>query len=191
VAQVYERVHDAHIEHFHESLLGLEDRSGELLGVIGHTHPDARPLFLEAYLEEPIEARMASRMGHGVPRSSLAEVGNLSALQPGAATALVSTLAQVLDQRGVRYAVFTATTATRRVFGRLGAKITDLGQADGTRLGDALADWGSYYACQPRVAVMDIVDLCARCEANPRLTRRLSALWAQARALQDQQRISA
>jgi len=191
VAQVYARVHGAHIEHFHESLLGLEDRFGALLGVIGHTHPDTRPLFLETYLEQPIEARLSVRMGRGVPRSSLVEVGNLSALQPGAAAALVSTLAQVLTQRGVHFAVFTATAATRRVFERLGARLVDLGQADGRRLGKDEASWGRYYECQPRVAAMDLSELCASCEGDPRLSRRLSPVWASAQALQNQLRISA
>ena len=191
VAQVYEQVHGARIEHFHESLLGLEDRFGGLLGVIGHTHADTGPLFLETYLDEPIEARLAARQGQGIRRSCLAEVGNLSALQPGTAAALVSTLAQVLEQRGVHFAVFTATAATRRVFERLGAQLTDLGPADGSRLGSEEAEWGRYYDCQPRVAAMDIPQLCAWCEANPRLRRRLSPLWANARALQAQLRISA
>ena len=181
IRATYAAAYGATIRHCLPLLLGLRDESGALLGVIGaQPGSDPGPMFLETYLDRPAEEVLAAAVGGPVRRQVLAEVGNLSALQPGAGLMLVSTLAAYFDGSGSRWAIFTATESLRGTFLRRGLELVDLGPADGRRLGDALVDWGRYYQTAPRVTAALIGNLRARFAADQRLATQCGAVWEEA-----------
>ena len=173
VSEVYSHLHGARITHFLPLLVGLVDGDGVTTGVIGARLLDTRqPAFLEAYLDAPIEAVLGRALGAPVAREGLVEVGNLAARTAGGGRALVGVLGERLHALGREWAVFTSTDVLRRLFARLGVALVDLGPADGTRLGPALADWGRYYERAPRVSAARIGEVAHAARAARAAARR-------------------
>ena len=157
VCQRFELQHGARIRHFMPCLFGLENQAGQLLGAVGVRSGNSGPLFLERYLDEPIQSALGARLGNSVPgRGELVEVGNLAADSPGAARLLIVALTDLLVALGFRWVTFTGTPTLLNSFQRLGLTPIALGEADPARMGDELADWGSYYDNRPLVMAGDI-----------------------------------
>ncbi len=163
----------ARIRHFMPCLLGLYDAERQLQAAVGVRCGQSGALFLERYLDQPIEQRLAAH-GDGTPppRARSAEVGNLAALGAGHARLLIVALTDQLAAAGFRWVVFTGTLLLLNSFQRLGVPLIHLGAADGQRMGAELADWGSYYATNPQVMVAD-VQAGHRCLQSLGLYRRL------------------
>jgi hypothetical protein len=153
VAAAFQRAHGARVQAFMPALLGLEDWSGTLRCALGLRGADTERLFLEQYLDSPIEQAIASRAGlqASVARGSIVEVGNLAGRGCRAAVYLVAQLPRFLVQRGYSWVTFTATERVRDLLSAFDAPLLDLGPADPARLGDGADDWGAYYRTQPRV----------------------------------------
>ncbi len=153
VAATFQRAHGARVQAFMPSLLGLEDWSGTLRCVLGLRGAGPGRLFLEQYLDRPIEEAIASGAGLTAPvaRGSIVEVGNLAGRGCRAAVYLVAQLPRFLVQRGYSWVTFTATGRVRELLSAFDAPLLDLGPADPARLGDQAGEWGAYYRTQPRV----------------------------------------
>lgn len=183
VADVYRVAYGASLRHFHRALMAVLDDAGELMGVIGATVAErGTRLFVEQYLDEPVERVVSRVAGDVCPRESVAEVGNLASGRPGTGIILISTMARALMALGCRHAVFAATSALRNRFERMGVTSFDAGPADGRRLGAALAEWGTYYETQPRVLVMDTESMVDASARDTQLAQRMSAVWRAASA---------
>jgi hypothetical protein len=157
IRQRFELQHGARIRHFMPCLFGLENQTGQLLGAVGVRGGNSGSLFLERYLNEPIETAIGARLGHVEPgRGEVVEVGNLAADSPGAARLLIVALTDLLVALGFRWVTFTGTPTLLNSFQRLGLTPIALGEADPTRMGEELADWGNYYANRPLVMAGDI-----------------------------------
>ena len=156
----------ARVRHFMPCLLGLYDQEQQLQAALGVRCGQSAPLFLERYLDAPVEQRIAELGGGGLPpRGRIAEVGNLAALGGGHARLLIVSLTELLATAGFRWVAFTGTPLLLNSFQRLGLSLLHLGPADGQRLGTELADWGSYYATQPQVMVGDVLAAHQRLQA--------------------------
>ena len=140
--------HGARISHFLPCLLGLEQDDGSLIGAVGLRPAGDTPLFLEAYLDRPVEDCVETVP---VPRTRIIEVGNLASDSPGAARLLIVALTDLLASLGFEWVVFTATRELHNSFRRLGLQPRPLAAADPTRLGAQGAVWGSYYRHAPTV----------------------------------------
>ena len=114
------------------------------------------PLFLEQYLDVPLEQAIGERAGHAVARSQIVEVGNLAAAHAGAARALIVSMTRLLHGHGLHCVAFTATTSLLNSFTRLRLQPGVLAAADPRRLPDAGQCWGTYYHSQPQVMFGDI-----------------------------------
>ena len=157
VRQRFEQQHGARIRHFMPCLFSLENQAGQLLGAVGVRSAGSGPLFLERYLDEPIQNAIGARLGHTEPgRDELVEVGNLAADSPGAARLLIVALTDLLVALGFRWVTFTGTATLLNSFQRLGLAPIALGEADPARMGEELADWGRYYDSRPWVMAGDI-----------------------------------
>lgn len=143
--------HAARIRHFMPDLLALEEIDGRLRAAVGVRDAQHGPLFLERYLDRPVEAELMLRHGVSVPRARIAEVGNLAALGAGHARLLIVALTDLLVSEGFEWVVFTATTEVSNSFRRLALTPLVLGRADPARMGDERDDWGRYYDGHPRV----------------------------------------
>ncbi len=128
-----------------------EEEDGRIVAAAGWRCAAGGPLYLERYLDQPIEAALAPLTGLVPRREHFVEVGNLATSRPGASLALMLALAHHLDQLGCQWVVFTATSALLGVFSRLRMPLLALAQADPARLGGEATAWGSYYETRPVV----------------------------------------
>lgn len=151
VAEAFQRGHDATVASFMPTLLSLRDGSGRLRSVVGLRGATAAPLFLEHYLEQPVEAALATATGRAIRREQVVEVGNLAGSNCRAAVRMVALLPSYLLSLEYRWIVFTATGAVRGILQGLGAPLVELARADGSRVADGPDRWGRYYDTDPRV----------------------------------------
>lgn len=146
----YARHYGARLGDFYPHLLSLENSAG-LLACMGFRGAGHGGLFLEQYLDNPIEELVREYLGIAVPRAEIVEVGGLAADWNGAGRRLILAAAGWLYSRGYRVVVFTATPCVANSFRRLRLIPVDLGAADPHRLHRHASDWGCYYDHHPRV----------------------------------------
>jgi len=151
IATRFGRAYGARVTHFLPHLLGVRDGLGRWQAAAGYGAASCAPLFLEQYLDTPVEQALAAALGRPVARDGIAEVGNLAAVSAGMARQLIPQLARHLHRLGYRWVVFTATRALRNSFLRLGLRPLPVAPADPARLPDGGASWGAYYEQDPMV----------------------------------------
>jgi hypothetical protein len=151
IARRFERAYGATLTHFLPHLLGLHDAQGRWQAAVGYAGAAEAPLFLEQYLDAPVEHVLAHTLERHVAREKVVEVGNLAAVRAGLARVLIPALATRLRQHGFEIAVFTATRELRNAFERIRLGPLVLAPADPARLRGGAAAWGSYYAHAPTV----------------------------------------
>lgn len=142
-------VHGAQIEQFMPQLVGLEDEQGVPRGALGYRGAATEPLYLEQYLDRPIEQAIGRT---GISRQQIVEVGNLAGAGCRATLYLARRLPRLLLDRGFEWITFTATRPVRNMLQQLGAPLLDLGPAQRDCLdAEAQQQWGDYYRQAPRV----------------------------------------
>jgi len=160
VSQRFRQVHGAHIHHFMPQLFGLSDHQGALCAVAGVRLASRGPLFLERYLDAPIETLIdlaAQRPVEGpVERQGVVEVGNLAASDTGSARLSIIATTWLLAMGGLEWVAFTGNVGLVNSFHRLGLRPLTLCAADPERLGEDRHHWGRYYQSQPAVHVGSI-----------------------------------
>ena len=175
----------ARVSYFLPNLLALSQPGRGPCAVLGYRQAAMSPLFLEHYLDAPVERNIARATGHSVARTAVTEVGNLAVAFPGGARCLVVALTAFLAAQGRGWVAFTAGTALRNTFRRLGVALIPLAEARPERLPGGGAEWGHYYddaplvvgACVPQ-GVAAIRERLSADHAG------LAALWSQGQALQ-------
>ena len=172
----FEESYGANVQQFLSHLLTMHCPSG-LSGVSGLSLAAQETLFLEQYLELPIEDELAKVLGREVDRNSIVEVGNLVAITRGASLALFIVLASSLSRAGHKHMVFTATESLRSKFSKLGFKTTFINEADPDSLRpDAMDSWGNYYKSRPQVLVGSL-DAAVQAIADRNLFRCLQKVF--------------
>lgn len=151
VRSAFARRHEATVSSFMPTLLSFRDAAGELRGVIGLRGAQPQPLYLEQYLEQPVEAAIATATGQPVRRAEVVEVGNLAGANCRAAMRMVASLPSYLLARDYHWIAFTATSAVRGILAAFGAPLVELARADGSRVTTGNDRWGRYYESDPRV----------------------------------------
>jgi hypothetical protein len=151
IAARFQRAYGARVAQFSPHLLGVRDALGRWQAASGYTPADGRSLFLEQYLDRPIEDSLARGLSRPIVRGGIVEVGNLAAVSAGMARTLIPLLARHLHRLGYEWVAFTATRELRNSFRRLGLSPLRLARADPVRLPDGGASWGSYYERAPLV----------------------------------------
>lgn len=149
VATVYACRYGAIVCSFAPTLVSLSDDE-QVLAAAGYRIAN-EPLFLERYLDAPIQSLLAAHIGAAPPRGRIAEVGHLAAARSGQGRRLILLLGQHLANQGVHWVVGTLTEELRHLFTRMGVVPLALGAADPARLGAEAADWGRYYEHRPAV----------------------------------------
>ena len=152
--------HGAAVRTFMPTLIAFRDRQGELRGVAGIRGADESRLYLEQYLDRPIEERLTASLRsspvdrggvRAVRRDEIVEVGNLAGASCRAAVRMVAQLPVFLMSRRYSWIVFTATGALRQILEGFGAPLIELGRADPSSVATAADSWGRYYETDPRV----------------------------------------
>lgn len=152
IQQMFHKVHGANITHFMPKLLSLRDSENTLRAVCGLRHAENEALFLEHYLDTPIEQVLSAQVGHHVARDEILEIGNLAVLEPACIRSLLASVSVYLHGTDTKWAVFTGITTLRNALRKLHMPVQTLGEATLTRLPQAdQAHWGSYYDQQPHI----------------------------------------
>ncbi len=133
---------------------GAQEASGAALG---YRRAGEEPLFLECYLDQPVEAAVTSALGRKIDRQQIVEIGNFASDNALAMIELWGAAANDLGA-GSEVAVATLTAPLRRMFARIGLPVTVIAPARPERLAAAAEEWGSYYAQDPQVCAGIIAD---------------------------------
>lgn len=180
IADKYRRVYNAELNEFLPIIVSIS-QAGTRAAAFGLRPGHYRPMFLEQYLDSPVEHQVAALSRQPVDRSSLIEVGNLVISRNGYGPLLLATLAMSLAAAGYEWMVFTVTEQVERLMKRLGFNPHCLVLADPDRLTADKASWGTYYANKPRVMIGSLAQAVTIISNSPRL-------WAIAQQCQDQSR---
>ncbi|MFZ2526015.1 MAG: thermostable hemolysin [Candidatus Ferrigenium altingense] len=167
IGDVFREAYGAEIKRFKPCLMSLRDHDNKLVAACGFRSAALEPLFLETYLDKPIEAVLAERVGFPVKRGDIVEVGNFSVAEPGMARYLIAAIVAQLHATSKQWAVFTAVPLVRNAFIKMGMNPVILGDADKSRLSpEEQAEWGSYYEQKPQIMAIRRVEL----RSNPRIS---------------------
>jgi len=159
ISNVFHQAYGAKIKRFKPCLMSLRDRDNKLVAACGFRSAALEPLFLETYLDRPIEAVLSERTGFPVKRSSIVEVGNLSVAEPGMARYLIAAIVTQLHATSKQWAVFTAVPVLRNAFAKMGLNPIILCNADKNRLApEEQAEWGNYYEQKPKIMAIQRVE---------------------------------
>jgi len=121
-------------------------------GVIGVRRASGDPLFLEQYLEMPIEQLISVAAGVNVNRPTIAEVGQFIVDDRDIVGAFFRDLVPFLTSEGFDWVCFTGTNRIRAILNRVGFRGMPVAAADAARVEDG-DRWGKYYDYEPVVIV--------------------------------------
>jgi Thermostable hemolysin len=165
IESTYRYHYGSTIKGHYPTLMSVYDPRGRVLAAVGLRLAGDEPLFLEQYLEQPVDAAIRAVLGQPVGRDAIVEIGNLTSAGRGASVFLFVGLAAYLRQQRLAFAVATGTKGLRRSLARFGIEFRELGAADPSALPDGGASWGGYYERDPKIIAGAIQPAFARLEA--------------------------
>lgn len=148
--------HNAEISQYMPYLLSLENANHEVLSAAGFRPSCNEQLFLEQYLDEPIEMLLSGYFGEKIYRNSIIEVGNLASDCPGSSRLMIMAMTCLFDQQGFEWVVMTGTNELLNIFRNLQLQPLPLTPAEASRLNKEQDKWGSYYTHDPQVMTGNI-----------------------------------
>lgn len=152
----YALAHGAQLRDLMPNLLGCIDTDDRPLAVLGYQGAAEKSLFLEQYLEAPIEDILLGQsepvgVAARLERHRIVEVGNFASKDRSATLELLQQLPGFLAREGFEWLVFTGTPRVCALVASFGAPLLDLGGADAAKLKGDADRWGRYYESAPRV----------------------------------------
>lgn len=160
IYEVFYHAYGAKVKNFMPKLIALKDNEGMLVAAYGMRKASISRLFLEQYIEEPIEILIAKKFNKSIHREDITEIGNLAVINPRNAGILISHIIEHSIQSGVQWCVATAHHSLQNGLIKGGCDVYPLHGVDSQCLSaNDQADWGSYYNNQPQiVAVRNMVN---------------------------------
>lgn len=152
----FAREYGADINRFMPCLLTF-GTTQQVYATLGFRKATGHRLFLETYLDKPVEAELAEITGLQIVREKIIEVGNLAATKPGSSAPLFAATACFLDRIGYEWVVISATPTVQNVFSKLRIPLISMADADESALpADQKQLWGTYYRCHPQVMAVHV-----------------------------------
>ena len=152
IAAVFFQVCGAKVRFFLPTLMSLRDLDGKLIAACGIRNAGKERLYLENYLDQPVEQVLSERVGSTVLRSDIVEIGNYSVAELGISRQLSGAIFDQLHATSKQWAVFTAVQVVRNALIKLDIIPEILCDADIKHLPLAeQSEWGSYYEQKPQV----------------------------------------
>lgn len=160
IAMVFKQVYGAEITRFMPQLVALRDSNGVLMAAFGLRNAAAEPLFLEQYLDEPIEQLMSRQLQRTIYREEITCIGNLAVANPRNAGVLIAHVIQQSLDMQLPWGVATAHHSLQNGLIKAGRDLTPLAMAHPERLPEQeRAKWGRYYNQTPQiVAIRGVAD---------------------------------
>ena len=155
VAQQYARRFSSLITQFYPHMF-IACENGQCVAVAGFRGAAGETLFLENYLDAPVEDYLQSSFGAVTDRRRIVELGGFAAMGRSAAFSLMQYLAPALYELGYEKLVCTANAPIRKCLVMLGLKPVVLAEAASDKVKMVGEDWGNYYEGKPRVLAGDI-----------------------------------
>jgi hypothetical protein len=155
IAKRFDQVYGAKLSYFMPYLLSAE-REGKIRGAVGFQPAKHTPLFLEAYLDKPIESTLSQKLSRNVDRDLIVEIGNLASISPKVTQTLFTLLSDIISQSGYSWVVFTANSAVLAWMKSIQLPCFVLAEADPSHLHDKGRSWGSYYQDKPLVLACNV-----------------------------------
>lgn len=157
ISRRFREAYAAEVHHFMPRLFGLHQADDQLVAAFGLRDAGRERLFLEQYLDAPVEALISNAFDVDAPRAQIVEVGNLAGATPGALRRLIPALTAHLHGAGYRWIAFTGAAHLCAGFTRLGLPLCVAAPARPERLTpEERALWGRYYDRNPSVMLGDV-----------------------------------
>lgn len=158
IRERYQTSYQASVTNFCPWLVSMQCQ-GENSGAAGLRPALGAQLYLEQYLEVPVEQAISAVVGTRIKRSAIVEVCNLVAQRRGASHLLFLLFTAALHQAGYEWIVFTATKALRNNLEKVGFPVHVIQEASPARLDPAVVqDWGNYYKTEPVIVAGRLED---------------------------------
>jgi Thermostable hemolysin len=152
---VFKRAYNAEVTNFMPHLVALRDNNGVLMAAFGLKKASEGPLFLEQYLDEPIESLISKKLHKPISRDEITKIGNLAVANPRNAGVLIAHVIQHSLDMGIEWCVATAHHSLQNGVVKGGRDVYPLFPADKARLSpEEQAKWGSYYDRMPQVVAI-------------------------------------
>lgn len=159
IRDIFFQVCGAKVRFFLPILMSLRDLDGRLIAACGIRSAGAERLFLENYMDQPVERVLSERIGSTVLRSDIVEIGNYSVAEIGMSRQLISAIFDQLHATSKQWAVFTAVQVVRNALIKSDIIPEILCDADIKRLPPAEQfEWGNYYEQKPQVMAVRRVE---------------------------------
>ncbi len=151
IAGKFHSSYGAQIHEFMPILLSMRCLN-KFSGAIGMRRAGSSSLFLEQYLDSPIEDCLSNAVEEKVARKDIMEIGNLVAGRKGPSQFVFLIATSLLHLAGYKWITFTATQALANNLNKLGFPLVKLADATSDRLpGNEASEWGAYYDTKPQV----------------------------------------
>lgn len=154
---VYYRRYGAKLNTFCRELLTLWSRNYGVISCVGINTPESGEIFLEQYLDRPVEEEVSRVTVGCVKRDEIVEVGTMAVYEGGLCRLMMAGLVGLLVEQNKRFIVCTAVKTLRNTFNRLSIPYLALAKATPERLKSGVGDWGSYYNASPEVILIDLM----------------------------------
>lgn len=155
IAKAFRKAYGAEVTEFAPFLMSM-NCAGSISSAAGVRPASLGPLFLEQYLDGPIEQVLSERYGYRVQRDDIFELGNLASIRPGVCQLFYLILTGIMARTNMNHVVFAGTKQVAKGLNRLGFQLEYIMDADPARLNGAAESWGSYYANKPQVMAIDL-----------------------------------
>lgn len=132
--------------------------TGGATGVIGIRRASDEPLFLENYLDVPVESVIAEATGTLPGRDRIAEVGQFVVDDRDIVTCFFRDLVPFLIENDFDWVCFTGTDRIRALLVRIGFHGLPIARAEETRVRRSPDRWGRYYDFDPIVILGKLQD---------------------------------
>lgn len=166
----FDKYYGASINHFLPYILSAYNGNKVTAALGFQPATYSTPLFLEHYLDLPIESILSILAQADVERHSIVEIGNLASGRQRATQTLFLLLAELVHQSQFEWVVFTANTAVRGWLKKLNIETFSIQVADPSKLPNKGVNWGTYYDDKPVIVAANVRHTLMKLNANPFMT---------------------
>jgi len=173
IKDAFKATYNAEINDFLPLLIAAKNDQ-QLDAVIGVGGAANAQLYLESYLNFPIETEINKHCQLTVHRKNIVEIGNLVANRAGVSRQLFIVLALALNEIGIEWVSFTATPHVELLLQKLTFEPIEICAAQEIRVVNGQSTWGTYYGLAPKVCIGNVNHACERLKHAP-LIKKMNA----------------